>query len=147
MKKLLVVAVVVMSGCSLFASEELENETSQFVDNGEIAVWYEDTNYNISLRLPESLEGYESEAVAVLEDDLFGTLERVEFSMNGGVVAMLNVHERANVEVNLDSFEYVSENEESEYLFSFSNLINAETELQQELMDIAFDLEDYLTFE
>lgn len=147
MKKLLVIAVFVLSGCSLFASEDLGNETSQLVDDGQASVWYEDYNYNISLRLPDLMEGYESTVVGVSEADVYGTLERVEFSIDGGVVATLNVHERSEVEINLDSFEYAAESDESQYLFTFATTLSGESELQSQLMDMSFNLDDFITFE
>ncbi len=152
MKKFLLLSLVIVSlaGCNWFSDESSDgvtDETSMFVDNGEIAVWYTNTDYDISLRLPDAMEGYESEVVELDGSNQFGTVKRVEFISEGEVVAVLNVHERDLVQANLSNLPHVSRSEDSEFLFSFGNLLNEESDLQSELMDRAFDLGGYLTFE
>lgn len=151
MKKFLLLSlmVVVLSGCSWFGNEDSNDSdgTSMFYDNGEIAVWYVDVDKSISLRLPDEMEGYEQVVTKVDEENLYGTVERVEFMIDGGSVAVLSVHERDAVEANLSTFAHAAASDDSEYLFSFATTLSGESELQSKLMDMSFNLGDYLTFE
>lgn len=148
MKKVFLVTLVgvLLSGCGWFAGSELD-ETSEFVDNGEVAVWYTDADYSFSLRLPDEMEGYTSKKVELDGENEYGTVERVEFMLDGGAVAVFSVHDRSKVQANLNNFAHVAESDESDFLFSFANMLSAESELQKELMDRTFNLGDYFTFE
>lgn len=150
MKKFFVLSLMVLglSGCGWFGGNSIESdETSMFFDDGQVAVWYEDIEKSISLRLPDAMQGYESVVTEVEESNIYGTVERVDFAFDGESVAVLSVHERDAVEANLDTFAHAASSDDSEFLFSFASTLNDESELQAELMDMAFNLENYITFE
>jgi uncharacterized protein YkuJ len=135
-----------LTGCSWFDNGVVD-ETSEFVEGGELVVWYSDPEYDFSLELPEEMEDYTFEKVELDGENDYGTIERVNFMVDGGSVAVLSIHERSRVKANLSNFAHVAESSDSTYLFSFANMLNAESDLQKALMDRTFDLGDYFTFE
>jgi hypothetical protein len=137
----------ILAGCGWFGNDEVSDETSMFVDNGEIAVWYTDADYDISLRLPDEMDGYESEVEELDGENSYGTVEVVTFVVGGGPVASLNVHERSKIKANLDNLVYVERSPESEYVYTFTSFLSSDSGLGGELLDMAFGLGDYFTFE
>lgn len=128
MKKIFVACMLlVLMGCE-GRIMSLEKDTSLFYDDGSNeVVWYENMDYNFSLKLPLSMKGYSIEEVEDLadEDPKLGYVEKVNLVLDGKVVYEIGIHDRSKIELDYvqspDGFEipyFAEESDNSEYWVS-----------------------------